>query len=60
MPMDRQESIPMMVHSISYELLTKHDSRKTQLSMFINIIKFLGSHAVVLVKTFPFVYHLLV
>ena len=38
-------------------MFTKEASRNTQLNMFFfNRIKVLGSHAVVLVKTFPLMY----
>ena len=41
----------------------KHDSRNTLFGMFIfvfdNKTKFMGTHAVVLVKTFPLAHHLL-
>ena len=43
------------------KIVTKYDSRNTLFGMFVfdNKIKFLGFHSVVLVKTFPLAYHLL-
>ena len=41
-------------------IVSKHDSRNTKVSLFfLNKIKFLGFHAVVLVKNFPLMYQLL-
>ena len=42
------------------KIVYKYDSRNTQVSkFFLNKIKFLGFHGVVLVKTFPLMYQLL-
>ena len=48
---------PSMCETKHNNCLQKHDSRNTQISMLFS--KFLGSHAVVLVRTFPVVYQLL-
>ena len=55
--MDRMIA-PINVHNIRQKLFTKHDSRNTQLSVFLNKIKFLTSRDRELVKTFPLMYQL--
>ena len=45
------------LHSVKYFFM-KHNSRNTQVGLFFNI--FLGFYVVVLVKTFPLLYQLLV